>query len=219
MALQETHLQEELMGAKIRREEISAVYHLTWIDNLASIFNLDGLQSKAFLARNRIRHVRTSGNLQSLLTDHAAGNWDKVRLTWRWPHPMFFGMENKQLLCLIAINPEIALSQEAIFTDSNSHDYTHTRKAGWDGLRQVDFDAVRQGFPNTKETKRLMQAEILVPHVPLDFFQRIVLGSEASRKMAQSVSRDYPACQHLFEVDSDFFYGKHKLPARQLQLI
>jgi hypothetical protein len=186
-----THPDADLLRARIDQEQVLAIYNLTWIDNLPSIFRLGGLQSKDFLVKNGVRNIKTSGSLQSLLTDQAAGNWDKVRLTWCWPHPMFFGMENKHLLCLIEIDPEVALLETAIFTDSNSHDYVHARKAGFEGLQRVDFNAVRRSFPNAKETKRRKQAEILVPHVPLDFFQRIIFGSEASRRMALAVTRDW----------------------------
>lgn len=202
------HPESELILERIKSEKVPALYHFTDIDNLPLIIDLGGLHSKEFLEQNGyLDQIKCGGNLLSKGLDIHHGNWDKISLSWCSRHPMAYSREQKQHLCYVIVDTRVALRNGVIFTNKNATDSYHTRSEGIDGLNNVNFDAVRATFPYTKETKKLKQAEILVPeYVEIQEIKFVAFRSQSSLEEAKRLCHKNPEFIEKFTIAERVFH-------------
>ncbi len=83
--------------ARLRQEEISALYHFTNVENLPNICQQKALYSKQILAQKELLSTLvTGGNPLSHDLDHYHGNWDKVSLSLTPHTPMAYNRKRAQ---------------------------------------------------------------------------------------------------------------------------
>jgi ssDNA thymidine ADP-ribosyltransferase, DarT len=185
---------------------ITVVYHFSDIDNLQLVRELGGLMSKERLqACGRFDEVRCGGNDLSHQLDVANGNWDKVSFGFRSKMPMAYHKEKERHLCYFVAGVDVCLRSGVIFSDRNAAATGQRRGLGMEGLRNIDFSAVKDPWAHASlQKKPLCQAEALIPDlVALDAVQRVVFRSESSRKEGLRLWGDF--AHPTFVVDRSLF--------------
>lgn len=117
----------------------------------------------------------------------AKGNDRYVPLSYRPKLPIAYHAEQKLHICYLVLSQRLALGKGVQFTDMNAAKTGVERKEGVEGLRKVDFAAIKsiyaaKGTP--EHDKR--QAEILVPgQIPVAAIEYVAFRS-ATRFMEKS---------------------------------
>jgi ssDNA thymidine ADP-ribosyltransferase, DarT len=168
--------------ARLRQEEISALYHFTNVENLPNICQQEALYSKQILAQKELLSTLvTGGNPLSHDLDHYHGNWDKVSLSLTPHTPMAYNRKRAQHLCFFLVKPEVATWSGVVFTDSNAARTDHKRGPGFIGLNNIQFNVIRAIPFSVNEWHRFVQAEVLIPNsIPLTYVSEIGFVSSAS---------------------------------------
>jgi hypothetical protein len=168
---------------RLRLEGIENLYHFTSVKNLPSISKQGALCSKELLeSSDDWPCPDPGGNDLSHNLDRANDNWDKIGLNLTPHTPMAYRKKPEGHLCFFVISPLVAGWEGAVFTDTNAASNDHQRGEGLAGLALINFEMVRSLSPGNPEWKKLVQAEVLVPHkIPLEFISKVAFVSEASK--------------------------------------
>jgi len=207
------HYQAAQIKRTLEENGIKILYHFTPISNLKCIAQYECLLSKEKLENKGIfADIETGGNELSLQLDRELGNWSKVHVYF-CPHtPMAYGEQGGKHIVYVLINPEVAIWENVLFTDTNAtrKQDGHRREQGVEGIKLVDFKTIRGTLgdgpkPWDRTWHRNVQAEILVPdEIPLDYIESIAFISKASLEEGERlwVNKKHPP----FKVDRDLFH-------------
>ncbi|MBQ9471111.1 MAG: DUF4433 domain-containing protein [Bacteroidales bacterium] len=151
---------------------ISCFYHFTSKRNLASIEEHGGLYSWKEMEKRGINAPFIGGSGDDGLShrlDEKAGLSDYVRLSFCKKHPMAYRHEqNGEPLVLLLIDIGVAVLRDTQFSSMNATDSKCKVARGLDGLKLLDFNAVRRTYVSRDDPDfKSHQAEILVKnHIP-----------------------------------------------------
>jgi len=114
-------------------------------------------------------------------------------------------------ICYLIIDPNVALWEGVVFTDTNATKTTNGQKRGqgMGGLSLVDFDTIKahlnkQWVEPKQRWHRNVQAECLIPNeIPITYIKGIVFISEASLREGTRLwgNVDHP----LFSIEKNLF--------------
>lgn len=210
------HADATAILTRLAKEQVTALYHFTSVENLPYICARQALCSKEIQeSEGRWPPPIPGGNNLSHNLDRYNGNWDKVSLSFTPFTPMVYGKKRKNHLCFFAIEPEVATWSGVIFTDSNAAGTTMQRRGeGLAGINLVNFEAIRsKPKPWDKEGWfRQVQAELLVPsYIPLSYIRKVTFISRASLLHAERLcdSISHPP----FVVEENLFTDSSKAPS------
>jgi hypothetical protein len=190
------HQDAEAIIAKLRGEGITALYHFTSVENLASICQQRALLSKAELeSRGLSRPPVPGGNELSLKLDREHGNWDKVSLSLTPHTPMAYHRKREIHICFFVIRIEVAARAGVIFTDSNAASRHQRRGEGLPGINLINFSAIRS-LPRPGDREgwvNPVQAEVLVrTGISLPFLDHVAFVSSSSMAYAERLVEGLP---------------------------
>lgn len=169
---------------RLSREQVTALYHFTSIENLPVIRQMNALCSKETLESAGLwPPPEPGGNDLSQRLDRMNGNWNRLSLNLTPHTPMAYRKKPGSHLCFFALKIDIAALAEVVFTNTNATAGSQLRTEGLAGLNLVNFPAIRS-FPRPGDREgwvRPVQAEVLIPdQVSLDYVLEVAFVSEAS---------------------------------------
>lgn len=156
----------------LSKNNIRYFYHFTSIRNLDSIKKLGGLYSWYYLKTNNKDIPFMGGNELSHSLDKLKNIADYVHLSFCCDHPMSYRIkEEGEEVAILKISTDVALLKDTIFSNMNAVDATAIVKGGLDGLKRVNFDAVKEQYVSHDDPIfKYHQAEVLVKtHIPLKY--------------------------------------------------
>lgn len=178
---QPTEPEEATEILKLLKENgIEYFYHFTSKRNLESIKKHGGLYSWKELEKRGINAPFIGGSGDNGLShnlDLKAGLADYVRLSFCKDHPMSFRhKQNGEPIVLLAIDITVATQPNTKFSNINATDNMCTVAEGLEGLKLVDFNAVKRTHVSRDDSDfKLHQAEILVKnHIPIKYIKGII---------------------------------------------
>lgn len=163
----------------LKENRIEYFYHFTSKRNLESIEKHGGLFSWKELENRGINAPFIGGSGDNGLShnlDLKAGLADYVRLTFCRDHPMMYRhKQNAEPLVLLAIDITVATQPNTKFSNINATDNMCTVAEGLEGLKLVDFNAVKRTHVSRDDSDfKPHQAEILVKnHIPIKYIKGI----------------------------------------------
>jgi hypothetical protein len=201
------HQDAQAIIAKLLGEGITALYHFTSVENLASICQQRALLSKAELeSRGLSRPPVPGGNELSLKLDREQGNWDKVSLSLTPHTPMAYRRKRETHICFFVIPIEVAARAGVIFTDSNAASRHQRRGEGLPGINLINFSAIRS-LPRPGDREgwfNPVQAEVLVrTGISLPFLGDVAFVSSSSMAYAERLVDGLPHPE--FRIDEALF--------------
>jgi len=199
------HQDAHKISERLKKEQISALYHFTNVENLPGIARLQALCSKQFLESkgnwNQQTVPQPGGNDRSHQIDKEKGNWNFVSLTFTPNTPMAYRAKKARHLCFLEFSTHVALREGVVFTDSNAAHHAQNHGAGITGLDLVNFSMVKSNpLPWDQDWVHQSQAEVMVPDcVGTESIRRVTFVSNASLK--EGIRRWGDARRPKFEVD------------------
>lgn len=177
------HPEAAHIAARLKKEQISELYHFTDVENLPLIAQIGELWCKRRLKEGGFwPNVRPGGNSLSQNLNGKLGNAEKVELNFSPHTPMAFYKKQDSHLCFFCVSVDVAQWDGVLFTDFNAASPTAERMAGPSGLDLVDFDEIRSiTRPEDRAWIDGVQAEVLVPQaIPFSQVLRVAFVSQAS---------------------------------------
>ena len=205
------------------KHDIRCFYHITHLDNLASIL-ADGI-----LCRNRIEKYRDISNLQIQDHRHRKTLSQNDHVTLHDCVPMFVASKPPMLSALrdqqehlvyLHIDPAVLSLPGVEFTDGNARSNDTCFFCRPEDLDRLDWSVLRATYwgdedeEKHRENKRLRSAEVLVPdQVPVDHILSITVMTLDARDQVARIVRVAKRPVPL-QVDSSMYYppGSHEPP-------
>lgn len=210
------HPKADAIMARLAKEQITALYHFTSIENLSYICEKQALCSKQIQESEGLwPPPMPGGNALSHYLDRHNGNWDRVSLSFTPFTPMAYHKKREDHLCFFTVKPEVATWLNVLFTDSNAAGTTMQRRGGGlEGMDLIKFEAIRaRPRPWDREGwVRPVQAEVLVPDsIPFSHITQIGFVSRASLLHAERlcISLQHPP----FIIEEQLFTDSPQSPA------
>ena len=202
---------EEHLPQSTNSLNITYLYHMTHIKNISSILSL-GLKShntargenlmQRNIADNEVNDRRDKKEPQFNRNLH-----DCVPLYFNPKNPMLYrlkGMQNE--IAIIAINKEIMLTPEMVFTNGNAASIFTGFYSNVDNLNLVDWTIVfGHSWSDCLDGKRIRNAEVLIPYeIPTSAIKKIYCNSPKSEiKIKEMI---HPRFHQLVKVNKYLYF-------------